>query len=70
MQANGELDVDLLLDEAGSFHAFQYKYIILLGIPWSVCGCLTMVRVRKQQGLRTCEHDSIAERMDTCDHQE
>jgi hypothetical protein len=42
MQANGELDLDLLLAEAGSFHAFQYKYIVLLGVPWVVCGCLTM----------------------------
>ena len=48
MQSNGELDMDLLLEEAGSFHAFQYKYIILLGIPWTVCGCLTMVRYGKQ----------------------
>ncbi len=45
MQPSGELDIDLLLAEAGSFHAFQYKYIALLGVPWMVCGCLTMVHI-------------------------
>ena len=45
MQPSGELDIDLLLAEAGSFHAFQYKYIALLGVPWVVCGCLTMVHI-------------------------
>ena len=39
------LDVDALLEEAGSFHAFQYKYLLLLGVPWITCGCLTMVHI-------------------------
>jgi MFS family permease len=43
--ASEELDVDMLLEEAGSFGPFQHKYIVLLGLPWIVCGCLTMVHL-------------------------
>ena len=43
--ASDELDVDMLLEEAGSFGPFQHKYIVLLGLPWIVCGCLTMVHL-------------------------